>query len=101
MKKLCIDNILYHDEIGENFLSHEQIKEIREQYRLSRESFYPAIGLSIITEEDSPLEMATNNLLLLLETPENFVKIYKRMKPFLCKYIIEEVETSLTELGLL
>ena len=65
--------------IRHNLLTPEKIKEIREQYRISQVTFARILGVGDKTiaryEGGSLQDEAINNLIMLAQNPENFLKL--------------------------
>ena len=84
-------------------LSPAQIKKIRKKYGLSQKTFAKVLGLGEKTitryENGSLPDMAQNYLIMLMDDPSNFKKIWDRKKAEVTDRELEDVEKRLEKFG--
>jgi putative zinc finger/helix-turn-helix YgiT family protein len=80
---------------AKNLLMPEQIKAIREQYGLTQVAFAKILGLGDKTitryENGSLQDEAQNNLILLVQNPENFATLFSKNKNELSPDELEQI----------
>jgi len=84
-----------------NLLTPDKIRSIRAKYGLSAKSFSKVLGLGEISitryENGSVQEEAQNNLMLLMEYPNNFNLLYEKSKGLLTGKERERVDSILSK----
>jgi putative zinc finger/helix-turn-helix YgiT family protein len=84
------------------FLQPEEIKQIREQYKLSQRNFSRLLGWGDITihryESGAIQDDAHNDILLLIKSFEDFKKYFEKKKNSIDSEIVQKVEEKITEI---
>lgn len=83
-----------------HLLVSTEIKQIREKYSLTQETFSKILGFGLKTitryENGSIQDNAHDNLIKLMVYEENFIMLWKKMKKCLSENVNENIEKALT-----